>query len=170
MDELNSYTFFSHSGDETFKLGEAFGMEAPRKGMIALIGPLGAGKTLFVRGLAEGLEVSDSSVSSPTYTLVHSHKGRLSLAHVDLYRLADLKEIRALGLEEVFEGEGISAVEWAEKGLEILPPQRMTIRLNCLDGNKREIVMEAKDKPHRGWIECVLRGIPSLKLKKSEVP
>src|SRR5439155_6875132 len=77
--------------------------------------PLGAGKTAFVRGLAEGLGITPDEVSSPTFTLIQEYRGgRLPLFHVDLYRLNDAREIDDLGLDEIGE-DGVIAIEWAEK-------------------------------------------------------
>ncbi|MFQ5950199.1 MAG: tRNA (adenosine(37)-N6)-threonylcarbamoyltransferase complex ATPase subunit type 1 TsaE, partial [Nitrospiria bacterium] len=81
------FTLICRGHEETFRLGGAFGVTAAGGEVIALIGPLGAGKTLFVQGLAEGLEVTGSCVRSPTFTLIHQHEGRLPLYHIDLYRL-----------------------------------------------------------------------------------
>ena len=79
-----------------------------------LYGELGAGKTAFVRGLARGLGASGSEVSSPTFTLIQEYTGRVTLYHVDLYRL-DPKEVDDLGLDELVSGDGVVAIEWAER-------------------------------------------------------
>lgn len=118
-------TLLSRGKEETFLLGTAFGKAATGGEVIALNGNLGAGKTQFVKGLAEGLEIPHETVSSPTYLLVHCHRGRLSLTHIDLYRLDHPNEIIGFGLEEYFEGKDVVAVEWAEKGLSILPAEQL---------------------------------------------
>jgi len=82
--------------------------------VILLYGELGAGKTAFVRGLARGLGASESEVSSPTFTLIQEYTGRVTLYHVDLYRL-EPTEVEDLGLEELVSGDGIVAIEWAER-------------------------------------------------------
>ena len=106
--------------------------------VILLSGDLGAGKTAFVRGLAEGLGVPPEGVSSPTFTLVQEYRGgRLPLWHVDLYRLNDPREIDDLGLDEVAAG-GVLAIEWAEK----LPrplPGALRVTIADLGGDRREI-------------------------------
>lgn len=107
----------SRSPAETRAAGEALGRVLRRAGaagaVVALVGPLGAGKTCFVQGLARGLGVA-GYVRSPTFTLVHQHRGPLPLFHVDLYRLAPA-ELDTLGLEEILEGPGVAAVEWADR-------------------------------------------------------
>jgi tRNA threonylcarbamoyladenosine biosynthesis protein TsaE len=108
--------------------------------VVLLHGDLGAGKTVFVRGLAEGLGVEPDAVSSPTFTIVQEYRGgRLPLFHVDLYRLDDPREIEDLGLDEIAAG-GVLAIEWADK----LPrPARdaVVVRI-ALDDDGRTIAME----------------------------
>ncbi len=110
--ELQILTF---SEDETFRLGEKMSRQFKGNELILISGELGAGKTILVKGLASGLEVTEvDSVCSPSFTLVNIYHGRVKLFHVDLYRLEKLEEIADLGLED-FLGEGVVAVEWAEK-------------------------------------------------------
>ena len=105
----------SHSPAETEALGEKFGRAARRGLVIALSGDLGAGKTQFVRGLARGLGVA-GRVHSPTFTLVNEYGGgRLTLFHLDLYRLETAEQIRSVGIEEFLSPEGVSVIEWAER-------------------------------------------------------
>jgi len=105
---------------------------------VVLSGDLGAGKTVFVRGLAEGLGIAPGEVSSPTFTLIQEYRGgRLPLFHVDLYRLGDPREIDDLGLDEIAAG-GVLAIEWAEK----LPrpiPGAIEVRIAHGDGDVRRI-------------------------------
>jgi tRNA threonylcarbamoyladenosine biosynthesis protein TsaE len=96
--------------------------------VLALYGNLGAGKTCFVQGLAEGLEVVDA-VSSPTFTLINEYRGRLPLYHIDLYRISDPDEAFDFGLDEYLFGDGITAIEWAEHVESLLPDCTIRIRL-----------------------------------------
>jgi len=153
--DLLTATFLSRSQKETFRLGAAFGKAALGREVIALTGDLGAGKTHFVKGLAEGLDIDAKSVSSPTYLLVHCHTGRLCLTHIDLYRLDKPGEIGAFGLEEYFEGEGVVALEWAEKGAAILPTAQLKLSIECLEGDHRAFRLEARDEQHQAWLERV---------------
>src|ERR1035438_6593285 len=108
-------TFISHSPAETESLGETFGSAAKRGFVVALSGELGAGKTQLVKGLARGLGIT-ARVHSPTFTLVNEYAGgRLKLFHLDLYRLESRAQIRAAGLEEFLQPDGVAVVEWAER-------------------------------------------------------
>jgi len=108
-------SFFTSSEVETGAVGSELGTKLSRGDVVLLIGDLGAGKTAFVRGLAEGLGIASDQVSSPTFTLVQEYRaGRVPLVHVDLYRLDDPREIDDLGLDEIAE-EAVLAIEWAEK-------------------------------------------------------
>ena len=116
--------------------------------VILLYGDLGAGKTAFVRGLAEGLGVSRDEVSSPTFTLIQEYRGgRLPLFHVDLYRIEDPREFDELGLDEIAE-DGVLAIEWAEKLDARLKPSRYTnVRITHAPGDRRDI--EITNSPTR---------------------
>src|SRR5882672_5611822 len=108
-------TVTTRSEEETSALGRELAATLAAGDVLLLHGDLGAGKTAFVRGLAEGLGVNRAHVSSPTFTLVQEYRGgRLTLFHVDLYRLNDPREVDDLGLDEIAEN-GAMAIEWAEK-------------------------------------------------------
>ncbi len=149
----------SGSREETFNMGAAFGREARGGEVIALIGELGAGKTQFVQGLAEGLGIDSTEVNSPTFTLIQTYEGRLPLTHVDLYRLENPDEVSSFGLEEYLEGEGVSAVEWANKGAGILPKERLMITIHVLEADTREIEIQATDQRHESWLAAVMAFI-----------
>jgi tRNA threonylcarbamoyladenosine biosynthesis protein TsaE len=101
--------------EETVAAGEGFGRTLASGAVVLLYGQLGAGKTAFVRGLARGVGAADDEVSSPTFTLIQEYAGStLTLYHVDLYRL-DPPEVDDLGLEELVAGDGIVAIEWADR-------------------------------------------------------
>ena len=105
----------THSERETADVALQLAQTLRPGDVVLLHGELGAGKTAFVRGLAEGLGISPDAVSSPTFTLIQEYRGgRLPLFHVDLYRLDDPREIDDLGLEEIA-ADGVLAIEWAEK-------------------------------------------------------
>jgi tRNA threonylcarbamoyladenosine biosynthesis protein TsaE len=108
-------TNISHSPDETASIGESWGRTAAAGQVIGLCGDLGAGKTQLVKGLAKGLDIA-MRVHSPTFALVNIYTGgRLTLCHLDLYRLDSTVEILAAGLEEFLHPPGVTVIEWAEK-------------------------------------------------------
>jgi tRNA threonylcarbamoyladenosine biosynthesis protein TsaE len=129
------------SETETAAVGRELARTLVPETTVLLFGELGAGKTAFVRGLAEGLGVDPSEVSSPTFTLIQEYRGgRLPLYHVDLYRLNDAREVDDLGLEELA-SDGVLALEWADK----LPrpiPGAIAVRLEYGEGDRRTITVE----------------------------
>jgi len=129
----------TRSEAETLDLARAVAARLGPGSVLLLRGDLGAGKTAFVRGLAEGLGVPDDQVSSPTFTLVQSYRGRLPLLHADLYRISTA-EVEDLGLDEVGE-EGVLAIEWAEK-LSRPVPGAISILLEDLGDDRRRITID----------------------------
>jgi len=131
----------THSETETAAVGRELAATLSAGDVVLLFGDLGAGKTAFVRGLAEGLGVSRDEVSSPTFTLIHEYRGgRLPLLHVDLYRLNDPREIDDLGLDELGNG-AVMAIEWAEK-LQRRPPEPVRVTIAHVEGDTRMITIE----------------------------
>lgn len=130
----------SGSEKETEDIGCRLGAKLDKGGFVALYGELGAGKTAFVRGLARGLSAGEA-VSSPTFTLMHRYEGRLPVYHFDAYRLKNADEAEELGFEEYFYGDGVCVVEWAEKLQNILPGERMDVKITRAGENIREIAL-----------------------------
>jgi tRNA threonylcarbamoyladenosine biosynthesis protein TsaE len=126
-----------HSEDDTRRLGARLGALLPQGAVVALNGPLGAGKTRLTQGLAEACGVDSRDVVSPTFTLVQEYRGRRPVFHFDAYRLRDDDEFLALGVDEYFAGPGISVVEWAEKVAACLPSEHLEIRLTPVDETTR---------------------------------
>ena len=116
--------------ETTVALGKSLGPLLFPGAVIALIGPLGAGKTTFARAVAEGLGVQNlAAVNSPTFTLIHEYPARLPIYHFDAYRLHEPEEFEGLGIDEYFGGDGVCLVEWADKFPELLPDERLEIRM-----------------------------------------
>jgi tRNA threonylcarbamoyladenosine biosynthesis protein TsaE len=134
--------FSSTNESDTQRFGAALAAELPPSSVLALIGPLGAGKTRIVQALAAALGVPKDSVTSPTFVLVNEYtRGRLPLFHFDTYRLKDEDEFLALGPEEYFAAGGITAVEWADRVADFLPPERYELTLEVLDETSRRITL-----------------------------
>jgi tRNA threonylcarbamoyladenosine biosynthesis protein TsaE len=129
------------SPEATQALAAAIGRRAEPGTVIALSGDLGAGKTCFIQGLASGLGVA-TYVTSPTFVMIAEHAGRLPLYHVDLYRTESLAEIRALGLDELLDGEGVTAIEWAEKADALLPDRMVRVRIRGAGAEPRAVEIE----------------------------
>lgn len=129
---------------QTRRLGALLGRLAQPGDVLGLDGPLGAGKTCLVQGLAEGLGVPrEVPISSPTFTLVNSYAGRLPLYHADLYRLTDARELVELGLWEAADAGGVLAVEWLSRFPEAVPADRLQLELAHADGGGRTLTASA---------------------------
>jgi tRNA threonylcarbamoyladenosine biosynthesis protein TsaE len=142
-------TVFSLSEEETVDLGRVMGRGMRGGELLVLQGPLGTGKTVFVRGLAAGLGIPLEDVSSPTFALIHEHSGgRLKLYHVDLYRIEDANELQTLGLDELCGAGSVVAVEWGER----LPPfyrkDAIAVRLHDVGEGSRRIEIGAVVEEH----------------------
>jgi len=132
-----THEILTGSEEETEGAGERLGATLSAGDVVLLYGDLGAGKTAFVRGLARGVGADPGEVSSPTFTIVQEYAGRLTLYHVDLYRLEE-KEVDDLGLEELVLGDGVVAIEWAERWRE-RPDDVVEVRIEELDADRRSI-------------------------------
>lgn len=150
----------STSDTATKELGARVASVLEPGSVIALVGPLGAGKTCFVQGMARGVKVPENVfVRSPSFTLVNQYEGEAPLYHVDFYRLDEAASLGDLGLDELFEGGGITVVEWADKFMEELPSTAITFTFEIVDENVRTI--EIPDK--------VIRRLGDLGLGDPEI-
>lgn len=115
--------------------------------MVALVGELGSGKTVFIKGVCRGLNVADE-ITSPTFTLIHEYVGRVPVYHLDFYRIQSPGEMRELGCDEYFFGEGICLIEWADKIMEHLPRKRIEVYIKNFFQkgleNRREILFSKR--------------------------
>jgi tRNA threonylcarbamoyladenosine biosynthesis protein TsaE len=127
----------------TDRLGRAIGSALQGGESLALYGPLGSGKTALVRGIAAGLGATSSAVTSPTFVLLHEYRGRLPLAHVDLYRLGSRKEVESIGLDDYLSGSTVVVIEWADKAPGILPSDRLEMQLRHRTVQSRSIRLMA---------------------------
>ncbi len=138
----------SYSPEDTFELGRRIGAECAPGQVYTLIGDLGVGKTVFTQGLAAGLEIREA-VSSPTFTIVQVYdEGRMPFYHFDVYRIGDIEEMDEIGYEDMFYGDGVCLIEWANLIEEILPASyvQITIEKDLEKGfDYRKIVIEEKE-------------------------
>ena len=132
--------YFTDSYMETEQLGERLGRGLKGGEIVALSGDLGAGKTAFVRGLARGLDVTDS-VKSPTFTIVDEHEGRVPLFHFDMYRLGGFDELFDIGWDDYVSRGGVCAVEWSENVPEIINSETITVDIRNMGGDRRCITI-----------------------------
>lgn len=144
MTEIPTGQFITHSAEETFELAYGIGEALNHSTIFLLQGDLGAGKTVFAKGIAAGLDIDPAEVNSPTFTLVNAHIGRLKLYHLDLYRLAGgASEIYELGLSELInEPNAMVLIEWPERLGSFLLPETYHVRLEDGGGEARQISIQ----------------------------
>lgn len=123
-------------------IGESLGRLLEVGDVIGLIGPLGAGKTTFVQGIARGMQIDGRHVASPTFALVNEHPGRVPLVHADLYRIEDARELDELGLGEASDRAAV-AVEWLDRFPEAVPSDRLEIEIAIAADGARELALRA---------------------------
>ena len=115
--------------DATKKIAQDFAKTLKPGDVVCMYGDLGAGKTEFVRAMAQEFGITDY-ITSPTFTIVNEYRGRLDLYHFDVYRIADSDEMYEIGYDEYIDGDGICVIEWAELIDDILPPHRYNVTIN----------------------------------------
>jgi tRNA threonylcarbamoyladenosine biosynthesis protein TsaE len=126
---MQSLTLNSYSPEQTQFLGNYLGKLARKADLFLLTGQLGTGKTCLVQGIARGLNVKEYAFS-PSFVILRQYHGRLPLYHIDFYRLDCIEEITHLGLEDYFFGDGVCVIEWADKGLQVVPQDNLLISIN----------------------------------------
>lgn len=141
--------FVTHGEEETRALARGFARTLEPGAVVALVGDLGAGKTVFAKGVAAELGV-DGEVTSPTFTLIQQYRGSLPLYHMDLYRLRGIREILDIGAEDYLYGDGVCVVEWAEKLGDRLPARAVVVAIRHMGGSNREFHICDADGSDRG--------------------
>ena len=145
----------SDGESQTLDLGEKLGRLLQQPTMILLQGDLGAGKTVFARGIARGLGVDPQiPITSPTFTLMNHYQARLDLYHFDLYRLSDPDELIELGFDEYAYGSGVALVEWPEK-LNNLETPGLWVTITRIDAERREIVFNLQGDKNEELIDAL---------------
>lgn len=140
-------SFTSNSEDETIAWACHWAKDLQPGDVVALKGDLGAGKTHFVKGVAEALGIEKSKVHSPTFSLIHEYGGSPPLYHFDCYRMESVREALEIGMEEYLYGEGVCIIEWPDRILSILPETTTWITLETAGKNQRRITVEPKALP-----------------------
>ncbi|MDR4497311.1 MAG: tRNA (adenosine(37)-N6)-threonylcarbamoyltransferase complex ATPase subunit type 1 TsaE [Candidatus Scalindua sp.] len=149
---------------ETILLGSLIGSLLKAGDVVALIGHLGAGKTHLVKGIAEGLGIEDKKgVTSPSYVLINQYMGRLPVYHFDAYRLESAAEMYDIDCVEFFWGNGVSLVEWADKIMECLPDEFITVTMNTIGQTTREILISYHGERYKGFLKGLRSGVQCLK-------
>lgn len=151
---MTSLELTSHSPEQTQRLGSRLGELAQAGDVFLLIGNLGSGKTCLTQGIAWGLGVKEYAFS-PSFVLIREYHGRLTLYHIDFYRLDRIEEIVDLGLDEYLYGNGVCVIEWAEKGMAALPQENLTIKLSYISEMQRSIVLEPKGERYQQILESL---------------
>jgi tRNA threonylcarbamoyladenosine biosynthesis protein TsaE len=149
-----SVKLHTRSAAETQRLGACLGRLMWPGAVVCLEGELGAGKTCLTQGLGRGLEVA-APIISPTFTLIREYRGRLPLFHVDCYRLRDLGDAWALGLDDYLYDDGVTVIEWADRVRPLMPAERLWIHLEPVNGDERRIVLTAAGVAYRQLLQLL---------------
>jgi len=159
-------TITSHTPRQTEEIGSLLGSMLAKGDIIALAGELGTGKTTLVRGMARGIGLEEGEVASPSFTLVNEYagggplaKGPLRLFHLDLYRLADEKELIGIDYEEYLQADGVVVIEWADRIPQAIPADALWITLRYLGTERREMVLRSQGDRYKMMIEELQRKV-----------
>ncbi len=147
------FSVITSSPEQTWRIGELLGIRLGPGDTACLYGDLGAGKTSFSYGLALGLEVKQQYIPSPTFTFVNEYQGRVPFYHIDLYRLRDPGELEGIGFEEYVDSDGVTVIEWAERAEDELPEERLSVYLDYVNENSREIGFVAEGERYEKLLE-----------------
>jgi tRNA threonylcarbamoyladenosine biosynthesis protein TsaE len=145
---MNQLEIITRSPEGTQEIGARLGKLAQPGDTFLLVGELGAGKTCLAQGIARGLDIKEYA-ASPSFVLVRELYGRLPLYHIDFYRLDNLEEIAELGLDDYLYGKGVCVVEWAEKGLSLLPPEHLLIEMSYIADTERRLKLKPSGQRYR---------------------
>ncbi len=145
----------SRSVSQTLNIGKQLAKRLRPGDIVCLCGNLGSGKTVFTKGIAEGIGIDKDKIISPTFVLIRSNpaKDKLVLNHFDLYRLKRGRDILALGLEEYFSADGINVIEWADRLGKLSPKEHLKVALSVKGDKIRLLEFKAKGKRYRELLE-----------------
>ncbi len=143
------------SPEESGALGRALGASLGPGSVVALRGELGSGKTVLIQGVARGLGFT-GRVSSPSFVIVNEYEAGLTIYHVDLYRVEDSAALRDIGHREIFWGDGVALVEWAERAGDLLPPDRLDVAITIAGPESRVFEMAALGERSAGALRALV--------------
>ncbi|MBD3379829.1 MAG: tRNA (adenosine(37)-N6)-threonylcarbamoyltransferase complex ATPase subunit type 1 TsaE [Candidatus Omnitrophica bacterium] len=153
------YTVITHSPEETIETAGVIGRSLGPGSFVALSGDLGAGKTVFAKGLAKGAGVAEYLyVNSPSFVILKQYKGKMDLYHFDLYRLEEKDFEETLDYRRYFYGDGIAAVEWCDRIPHLLPEEYLEVKIVSLGDNERKITLRGIGKRYEELVEHMGRG------------
>ena len=147
------YKITTRSEMETIEIAQNFESEKFPNMIICLDGELGSGKTVFTKGIANALGIQES-ITSPTFTIIKEYEGELPLYHMDVYRLEDSKE--DIGIEEYFDKGGVTIIEWADMIKDILPPERLDIKIKITGENTRVLILTPYGEKYTNICEAII--------------
>lgn len=150
---MDEFKVISHSEYDTVELAQNIESEKFPNMVICLDGELGSGKTVFVKGLAGAMGITET-ITSPTFSIIKEYEGELPLYHMDVYRLDG--NVDGVGIEEYFEKGGVTVIEWAKTIEDILPKERLDIKIKVAGENKRTIILTPHGTKYEELCEAVL--------------
>ena len=147
------YKYTAYSEDDTIELAQNIESEKFPNMVICLEGDLGSGKTVFAKAFAKANGINEN-ITSPTFTIIKEYEGEMKMFHMDVYRLSDVKQ--DIGIEEYFTKKGVCIIEWSDLIEDILPKNRLDIRIKIIDEEKRQFVITPHGKKYEDLCERVL--------------
>ncbi len=164
MDDQKTFSFLSENSGRTTAAGRLLGRLLTPGCVICLTGELGAGKTCFIKGIAEGLNGTPADeVTSPTFTILQEYPGPVPLYHFDAYRLSGPEDLEAIGFEEYIGGAGVAVIEWADRIEAALPPERIAIHITWVSENERSFTCTARGRRSRDVLSSFSGRLGSLR-------
>ena len=149
---MEEYKIITHDENETIAVAQNIESEKFPNMVICLNGDLGSGKTLFTKGFAHAMGIDE--ITSTKFTIIKEYVGELPLYHMDVYRLEDSKE--DIGIEEYFDKGGVTIIEWADMIKDILPPERLDIKIKITGENTRVLILTPYGEKYTNICEAII--------------
>jgi tRNA threonylcarbamoyladenosine biosynthesis protein TsaE len=154
------FSFSTKSHEETVNAGRSLGKAVEPACVVGLIGDLGAGKTCFVKGVANGLnDVPETEVTSPTFTILQAYEGDVPLYHFDAYRLEGVEDLDDIGFEDYVYGQGVSFIEWADNISKAIPEERMLIEIELTGDENRLFKCSTEGEKHKAVLNKFIKSL-----------